>query len=160
MKDPVASTLDTYVNTHISGICGCSFHSDNENHCAHFVCHMLEYRFGLTCYGMTKKGSADQAANIRVQEVFPRCVSVGKWADKPASLKKGLIFIAKPGNVHLNTKTIDNVPRKHIGIFIEADIWQYKNRVKHVVKQTHAEFAKHYDYAGKGFETYYGEFPL
>lgn len=162
MIDPVASVMDTYVNKHISKICPCSFHADSENHCTHFVCHVMEYRFGWTCFDSSGKGSKDDAANIRVHEVFSRCRRVGKWVDRPADLKKCFIFITKASNVNLTNKTMINVPRKHIGIFIEGDVWQYKNRVKHVIKQTPADFATHYDYDnhGKGYATFFGEFPL
>lgn len=158
MKNPTAAQLDGYVGKHISEICGCSFTDDGENHCAHFVCHMTELNFGLTCYAMTKKGEQSKGANIRVQEVFPRCRRVGKWADKPQDIRQGFIFVTQASNVNLKTKQITNVPKKHIGIFIEQNVWQYKNRVKHVIKQTPAEFKQHY--TGAGFEIFYGEFPL
>ena len=158
MKIPTALELDAYVNQHISQICGCSFTNDGDNHCAHFVCHATELRFGLTCYGMTRQGSQDQSANIRVQEVFPQCRRVGVWANKPADLTTGFIFVTQASNVNLRAKTIANVPRKHIGIFINQDVWQYKNRFRHVIKQTPAEFKQHYQ--GAGYEIYFGEFPL
>jgi hypothetical protein len=158
MKPPTATELDGYVNKNISDICGCSYTNDSDNHCAHFVCHATELTFGLTCFGMTGKGSKDASGNIRVQEVFPNCRRVGKWADKPAEITKGFIFVTKATNVNLKKKTIDNVPRKHIGIFIGQDVWQYKNRFRHVIKQTPAAFKEHY--AGTGYEIFYGEFPL
>lgn len=158
MKTPTAAELDVYVNQHISSICGCSYTSDSDNHCAHFVCHATELRFGLTCFGMTGKGSQSQSANIRVQEVFPRCRRVGRWANKPADLRTGFIFVTQSSNVNLQAKTIANVPRKHIGIFIGQDVWQYKNRFRHVIKQTPTAFSQHY--SGTGYEIYYGEFPL
>lgn len=158
MKDPTATVLDEFVDKHISEICGCSFIDDGENHCAHFVCHMTELNFGLTCFSMSGKGERSKSANIRVQEVFPRCRRVGKWSDKPQDIRKGFIFVTQASNVNLKTKQILNVPKKHIGIFIEQNVWQYKNRVKHVIKQTPAEFKQHY--TGAGFEIFYGEFPI
>lgn len=158
MKDPTAADLDGFVDKHISEICGCSFADDGENHCAHFVCHMTELNFGLTCFAMSGKGEQSKSANIRVQEVFPRCRRVGKWSDKPQDIRKGFIFVTQATNVNLTTKQISNVPKKHIGIFIEQNVWQYKNRLKHVIKQTPAEFKQHY--TGAGFEIFYGEFPL
>jgi len=158
MKDITSTELDGHVGKHISEICGCSFTNDGNNHCAHFVCHVMEYNFGLTCFGMSGKGERSKSANIRVHEVFPQCRRVGKWTDKTLDILKGFIFVTQAGNVNLTKKVISNVPKKHIGIFIEQNVWQYKNRVRHVVKQTPAEFKQHY--AGKGFEIYYGEFPL
>jgi len=158
MKMPTATELDGFINKHISEICACKFIKDSDNHCAHFVCHATELKFGLTCFGMTKEGERSISANIRVQEVFPQCRRVGKWADKPADLRNGFIFVTQAGNVNLRNKTISNVPRKHIGIFIEQNVWQYKNRFRHVIKQTPKEFSQHY--AGTGYEIFYGEFPL
>lgn len=158
MKEPTAAALDGFVDQHISDICTCKFVKDADNHCAHFVCHVTELNFGLTCFKMTGKGEHGTSANIRVREVFRQCRRVGKWANKPPELKKGFIFVTKAGNVDLVNKDIVNVPKKHIGIFIEQDVWQYKNRLRHVIKQTPAEFNKHYD--GTGFENFFGEFPL
>jgi uncharacterized protein (DUF952 family) len=158
MKIPTAAEMDGYVNKHISEICGCSFHNDGDNHCAHFVCHATELNFGLTCFAMSGQGEQSKSANIRVQEVFPRCRRVGRWADKPQDLRTGFIFVTQAANVNLTAKTIVNVPKKHIGIFIEQNVWQYKNRVRHVIKQTPTEFGQHY--SGTGFATFYGEFPL
>ncbi len=158
MKIPTAKDLDALVNKHISDICGCSFTNDADNHCAHFVCHATELAFGLTCFGMSGKGDRSKAANIRVQEVFPNCRRVGVWTNKPADLTNGFIFVTQSSNVNLQAKTIANVPRKHIGIFINQDVWQYKNRFRHVIKQTPAAFKQHY--SGTGYEIYYGEFPL
>jgi hypothetical protein len=158
MRIPSSVELDGYVNKHISKICTCSFDNDADNHCAHFVCHVLQLNFGQTCFGLTGKGDKKTAANVRVHEVFPKCLSVGKWDNKPATLKQGLIFVTDAKNVNLTSKQMANVQKKHIGIFIGSDVWQYKNAVKHVVKQTPAIFKKHY--SGSGIEIFYGEFPI
>ena len=44
------------------------------------------------------------------------------------------------------------------GIFIEQDVWQYKNALRHVIKQTPTEFGQHY--SGTGYGIFYGELPL
>ncbi len=158
MRIPTATEMEGYVDQHISQICGCAYHNDNDNHCAHFVCHVAQLNFGQTCFGMSGSGSHDISSNIRVQEVFPRCRRVGRWADKPADLRNGFIFTTQTGNVDLAAKTMANVRRKHIGIFIEQDVWQYKNALRHVIKQTPEEFGQHY--TGTGYGVFYGEFPL
>lgn len=157
MRIPTVTEMNGYVNKHISEICTCSFVNDADNHCAHFVCHVTELRFGLTCFGMTGRGSQATSANIRVQEVFPQCRRVGRWADKPLDIQSGFIFVTQTTNVNLATKTINNVPRKHIGIFIGQDVWQYKNRFRHVIKQTPTDFSQHYP--GTGYGIFFGEFP-
>ncbi|MEP6902040.1 MAG: hypothetical protein ABJA66_09835, partial [Actinomycetota bacterium] len=77
---------------------------------------------------------------------------------KPAELRNGFIFTTQTGNVDLAAKTLANVRRKHIGIFIEQDVWQYKNALRHVIKQTPTDFSQHY--TGTGYGIFYGEFPL
>ena len=158
MRRPNVTEMEGYVNQNISRICGCSFHDNNLNHCAHFVCHVTELNFGYTCFAITGAGSHATSANVRVHEVFARCRRVGRWADKPADLVNGFIFVTKASNVNIATRTMDNVPRKHIGIFIGQDVWQYKNAVQHVVKQTPTVFSQHY--SGSGYAIFYGEFPL
>lgn len=157
MRTPTAREMEGYVNKNISEICGCAFHDNSLNHCAHFVCHVCELRFGYTCFQITGRGSAETSANVRVHEVFAQCRRVGAWADKPADLRTGFIFVTRASDVNVRTKVMNNVPRKHIGIFIERDVWQYKNRFRHVIKQTPAEFGQHY---GSGYATFFGEFPL
>ena len=158
MQNITSEVLDGYVGKHISEICGCSYIDNSDNHCAHFVCHLKEYNFGLTCFGMTQKGSHIASANIRVQEVFSHCRRVGNWSNKPAEITTGFIFVTKSGNVNVAKKTMANVPKKHIGIFIGQDVWQYKNKLRHVIKQTPEEFNKHYE--GASYAIFYGEFPL
>jgi hypothetical protein len=158
MKLPSASLLDGHIGKHISTICTCGYIADAENHCAHFVCHITELHFGTTCRSLTGKGQFADSANVRVHEVFRKCRRVGTWDSKPAEITSGFIFVTQAGNVHLKKKEIDNVRNKHIGLFIGSDVWQYKNRLKQVVKQTPEEFKKHYE--GKGYEIYFGEFPL
>jgi hypothetical protein len=84
------------------------------------------------------------AANLRVQEIFPRCTSVGTWDSRPTSVTSCLVFITKDSNVNLTTKVMANVPRKHIGIFLNGSIWHYSNTRGKVVKQTPSEFSTHY----------------
>jgi hypothetical protein len=156
--DPTVADLNALLGKNISEICLCDLHSSSLNHCAHFVSHVMKYQFGYTCFNQTGKGKSEDKANIRVQEVFPKCRRVGKWADKPADLKKGLAFITHKNNVDLENKTMVNVPRKHIGIFIETTIWHYSNSNNKVVSQTPEQFSNHY--SGEGITVFYGEFPL
>lgn len=158
MNLPNAALLDGYVGKHISEICTCGYVADGDNHCAHFACHVTGLNFGKTCYSLTGKGEFGTSANIRVREVFQKCRRLGTWASKPSDLNQGFIFVVEPGNVHLKKKDVDNVQNKHVGLFIGDTVWQYKNRMRQVVKQTPDEFRNHYD--AKGFEIYFGEFPL
>lgn len=134
--------LDGFLGKSIGQICPNGFVSDADNHCAHFVSHVLGYRFGITCQIMGH--GKVPGAGLRVQEIFPRCPTVGVWSLRPASLASCLVFITGVANVNLATRVMSNVPRKHIGIFLNGVIWHYSNSLHRVVKQQPAQFALHY----------------
>ena len=135
-------TLDGYLGKHIRDICGNGYVNDSDNHCAHFVSHVLGLKFGATCR-MLGNGKGP-GANVRVQEVFGRCSKVGTWESHAPTMPMGLVFIINAGNVKLAQRVMSNVPRKHLGIFTTGFIWHYSNTLRQVVKQSPAEFAKHY----------------
>jgi hypothetical protein len=134
--------LESYLGKSISQICPNGFTGNADNHCAHFVAHVLGYRFGVTCQLMTH--GRLPGATIRVQEIFPRCGAVGVWSLRPSSLPTCLVFITRVGNVDLAARVMSNVPRKHIGIFFGGLVWHYSNSQHRVVKQTPAQFSQHY----------------
>ena len=146
-----------YLGNHISKICKNDYHKDSDNHCAHFVSHVLGLRFGFKCRDMTGKGDLANAANIRVHEIFSKCPKVGEWSDKPESLDVCLAFVTSASNVTLKTKFMNNHPRKHIGIFQKGKIYHYSNSRDKVVEQTPEAYAKHY--SGSDVTVYYGTIP-
>jgi hypothetical protein len=139
-------TLRNWVGHHIRDICPRGFASDADNHCAHFVSHVLGYQFGTTCRTLAAHRDGD-SASIRVQDLFANCLQFGNWDDLPTPLFWGLVFITNRRNVDLDAQTMVNVPRKHVGIFIGGDrtIYQYRNRLRQVVQQTPEQFSHHYD---------------
>ncbi|MCX6626637.1 MAG: hypothetical protein NTW28_03280 [Candidatus Solibacter sp.] len=149
------SQLNAFLGQNISQICQIGYADPNDNHCAHFVCHALGYQFGFTCRGM--KVGTGTPANIRVQEVFPRCPVVGTWASRPNSVTACLVFITNASNVNVASKTMANVPRKHVGIFLGSNIWHYSNSQHKVVRQTPQEFSHHY--ASPDNAMFYGTLP-
>jgi len=149
--------IEQYLNSNISAICENSYHKNSLNHCAHFVSHIMGFRFGYLCKNQTGKGSKSSAANIKVQQVFKKCQKVGKWGDKPATLKFCLAFVTSAGEVNLKTGVMNNVPRKHIGVFHNTHIYHYSNSKNKVVKQTPAAFANHY--SGSDITVFYGTVP-
>lgn len=151
------ASMNAYLGKNISEICTCDFHNADTNHCAHFVSHVMKYQFGYTCHAHTGKGDKENRANLRVQEVFPQCPTVGLWSDKPSTVTRGLIFITARNNVDLEKKTMVNVPKKHIGIFYGDTVWHYSNSRDQVVSQTSEEFSHHY--SGSTITMFYGEFP-
>lgn len=141
---PSQQELQAYVGQHISKICPRGYSANSDNHCAHFVSHILGLSIGTTCGSMTRSTGA--AASIRVHEVFHRCTNVGAWADLPSNVSACLVFMTKASNVNLSTKTMLNVPRKHVGIYLPAPwkIWHYSNSKHQVVAQRPDEFLFHY----------------
>ena len=134
--------LDRYLGKPIGEICQNGYASVHDNHCAHFVAHVLGYHFGVTC--QTMGNGKGPGATLRVQDLFPRCHSLGAWSLRPASLKSCLVFITRASNVNLPARSMANVPRKHVGIFLDGLIWHYSNSQQRVVKQLPAQFANHY----------------
>jgi hypothetical protein len=134
--------LEDLLGLEITDICPIGFTDRTDNHCAHFVSHVLGYQFGFTCKGMVDGEGIP--ATIRVHELFARCPAVGTWQSKPAALDPCLVFITKASNVNLTAKTMTNVPKKHVGIFADGSIWHYSNTRDQVVKQTPDQFSRHY----------------
>jgi hypothetical protein len=148
-----AAELNTLLGKNISQICSNGYVNPHDNHCAHFVCHTLGYGFGYTCQAATA-GKAP-GANLRVHELFARCPGVGRWADKPAQLTTCLVFVTAANHVNVPLKTMANVPKKHVGIFINGTIWHYSNAHHKVVTEQPAQFSHHYP--GPGIELFYGQ---
>ncbi len=136
-------TLVAHLGEHISRICAVGYAADSDNHCAHFVSHMLGYRFGATCATMAH--GSGTPASIRVQDLFSHCLQAAAWDARPVPLLWGLVFITNASNVHLAQQRMDNVPRKHVGIYFNyGRIYHYSNSRRQVVSQTPAEFSRHY----------------
>jgi hypothetical protein len=150
-----ATDMSGYLGQHINKICPNGYTNDDDNHCAHFVAHVLKYAFGTTCLTMSKGQGA--GATIRVHELFPQCGTVGKWKARPTATDPCLVFITNAGNVNLKEKTMVNHPRKHVGIYVEGVIYHYSNRKEKVVRQTPDEFSSHY--AAPNNAMFYGTLP-
>jgi hypothetical protein len=142
------ATLESYIGKNIKDICPVGFWDNSKNHCAHFVCHLLAYNFtSTTCATVADQPTgAGTPATIRVQEVFPQCISVGSWDTLPSPLAWCLIFMTNPSAVDLASKTMQNVDKKHVGFFWQATqmVYHYSNKNKQVAKQTLADFSTHY----------------
>jgi hypothetical protein len=147
--------LDGFLGKSMAEICPNGFAANSDNHCAHFVSHVLGLRYGVTCQVMSH--GRQPGVTIRVQEIFPRCPTVGAWSLRPASLTACLVFITRVSNVSLATKVMNNVPRKHVGIFLNGAIWHYSNSQHKVVKQRPAQFGLHYPAPDNGL--FYGSLP-
>jgi hypothetical protein len=146
--------LTTYEGLHISAICtAVRFVDDAQNHCAHFVNHVLGISEPLSCGQLLGRPGA--AANVRVHETFALCPTVGKFEDRPAD--PCFAFVVQRSAVDLATRKMQNVPKKHIGILCDGEIWHYSNAQRRVVRQLPAQFAQHF--SGDGFALFFGTFP-
>lgn len=150
---PDAATLDAYRGKHIRDVCGNAYVDDDDNHCAHFVSHVMGFGFGTTCRSMGNGSSP--GACIRVQQLFTMCPSVGEWETLAST--SCLVFVTNRPNVDVRRRRMDNVPRKHVGIYRAGTIWHYSNRLTRVVTQTPSEFVHHYP--GPGIALFWGSFP-
>lgn len=149
--------LDAFVGKNINAICANGFHKAADNHCAHFVSHVLKLEFDLTCRGMT--GGGKPAGNIRVQEIFPRCPKVGKWADADKA-RTQLIFVTRAANVNLASKTMANIPKKHVGIFHKGKVFHYGNTADKVTVDTPESFMTKFNAVyGPGQGYFFGWIP-
>src|SRR5688572_7351915 len=128
--------LSQTLNKTIAELCKNNFNGAAENHCAHFVCHVLELDTGYDC--KTHKNGAHPGACIRVQELFAVCPNVGNWNDVPPGMN--ICFVTDKDNVDLAAHTMRNVPKKHVGIFSDGFVYNYSNTQDKVVRQTPPEF--------------------
>lgn len=140
---------------------------NNQNHCAHYVSHMMGYEFsGPTCKNFTwaDKQKDAKGATIRVDDIFKNCTTTGLLSAKPASLTECLIFVTLASNITtVGSKLVmGNNPKKHIGILSKGNIWNYSNTNNKVVSDLSssfvAKFTRAYQTTGTTVEFYYGNF--
>ncbi len=139
--------------------------NNNQNHCAHFVSHMMGYESsGPTCKNFTwaDKQQPAKGATIRVDDIFKQCTKTGLLSVKPAVITECLVFVTLTSNVKkIGAKLVmKNNPKKHIGILSQGKIWNYSNSNNKVVADSRtffiAKFANAYKTTGTTVEFYYG----
>jgi hypothetical protein len=141
----------------IDEICLNRFHDPKANHCAHFVSHAMALTFSFHCRQLV--GGTKPGANVRVHEVFAQCPRVGRWDEADAATNQ-LVFVTRKDIVNLATKTMQNIPQKHIGIYSQGLIYHYSNGEDRVVKQTPDEFLQRFQTIYDGDQgLFFGEFP-
>lgn len=156
-----SAMLDTYLGQAIDAICPHGYTDAALNHCAHFVCHVMNLSAGsVTCRTMASVQAAGRVgACIRVHELFAECPEVGEVTSCVTDTfgDGRFVFVTRRGNVNLGTKTMTNVPKKHVGIGIGNTIWHYSNTRDQVVTATPDEFIYHY--RGQENGLFWGTFP-
>lgn len=148
--------LSETLNKTISDLCKNNFTATTDNHCAHFVCHVLELDLGYDC--KTHKNGSHPGSCLRVQELFAECPQVGVFNNAPDGMK--IVFVTDKSNVDLNAHTMRNVPKKHVGIFSDGQIYHYSNSQDIVIRQTPAAFLSRFqNFYGGNQGLFFGTFP-
>lgn len=137
----------------------------NQNHCAHYVSHMMGYEFsGPTCKNFTwaDKQKPARGATIRVDDIFKQCTKTDLLSSRPAAVTECLVFVTLASNVTKvgSKQVMGNNPKKHIGILKQGSIWNYSNTNNKVVSEVQAnfisKFTRAYRTTGTTVEFYYG----
>ena len=153
--------LNSYLGANITSVCPHGYTDADLNHCAHFVSHVMGVSSGsITCKGMGKSVQKDQpGACIRVHELFKACPTVGEYSLATAGQKTAgfFIFVTAKNVVNVATKTMSNVPKKHVGICFNGKVWHYSNTNDKVVTTTPEKFIHHY--GGQSNGLFFGTFP-
>lgn len=150
--------LAALLGKNINEICDNGFHDHRANHCAHFVAHALGLEFGYTCRAHV--GGSSPGANLRVQEVFAECPRVGHWADADQT-RVQLVFVIRKNAVSLASKSMANIPQKHVGIFHEGQVYHYSNTRDQVTRESVDSFLATFQRIYTGDQgLFFGEIPL
>lgn len=148
--------LSDTLNKTIGDFCNNRFTGSLENHCAHFVCHMLEIDSGYTC--RTHNNGRHPGACLRVHELFNVCPRVGNWRSAPQGLS--LVFVTDNSNVDLAQHTMRNVPKKHVGVFSDGHVYHYSNTKDIVIRETPDKFLARFQATYRGNQSlFFGAFP-
>jgi hypothetical protein len=122
--------------------------TQDQNHCAHFVCHAIGLKAGRPLCGDMQYKSRNTGVTIRVNDVFNYCTTEGflDAGDSVPAIMAGIsaffVVATISGNLEDAGGAIimhDN-PRKHIGIYINGKVWNFSNRRHYVVCDTLDEF--------------------
>jgi hypothetical protein len=141
--------LNSYLGKSITEICPHGYDASDLNHCAHFVCHVMNLAAGsVTCRGMSGGGAVGTRIGvcIRVHELFAECPQVSE-VDSCSNDTFGdgcFVFVTRRNAVNLAAHTMTNVPKKHVGIGMGNTIWHYSNTQDRVVTTTPELFIYHY----------------
>lgn len=160
MSKTSLSALQGYVGKGITDICTTSFDSATENHCAHFVSHVLDLSIGTIC-GSMKWATRGTGVSIRCDELYNGLTQKGKWEDRPTDKEDGmLVFVLSARGV--SNGVMQAIRQKHVGILYDGKVFNYSNSKKKVVADAsiddfHEKFKK--TYAGKDISLFFGVAP-
>ncbi len=146
--------LEPYIGKSVVDFCG-KYGSvgDSENHCAHFVSHVLQLRIpgAALCSnvgGEESSWSYVERRNgycVRVNQVFNSCKNRARWNDNSIPRVPFFVVATVPANIESEDPlTIGTMSRKHIGIYVGGMIYNYGNASDAVRKVSVATFKHHY----------------
>lgn len=140
----------------IADFCSNRFTNPSDNHCAHYVCHVLEIDAGYDCKVHT--GNRHPGSCLRVHELFHTCPRVGLFEN--AAEPPCIAFVTAKTNVSLAEHHMRNVPQKHVGIYDGTHIYHYSNGNDIVVRNTPTEFLDRFQTIYSGDQAlYFGTMP-
>jgi hypothetical protein len=111
------------LNKTISDFCAIGFTNSKDNHCAHYVSHMLNLHFGTLC-DLSFDGRNRAAVSIRCDEIYNRLASRGALGSTTPS--NGWLIFATP-TFNVIGDTMGNNKKKHVGIYFNAKVYNYYN---------------------------------
>jgi hypothetical protein len=144
--------LETYLGQSVKDFCGkYGDVGDSENHCAHFVSHVLQLRIpgAALCSNVAGSGYSYEERRkgfcIRVDQVFNSCKNRAYWNDK--ALPSQVCFMVATIESNVGSKdplTIGAMSKKHIGFYRAGWVYNYGNKNDKVRKASVADFKLHY----------------
>lgn len=126
------SLLDSYMGKMIDDICEFQYWDAMDNHCAHFVSHVLQLGFGYTCGERRNIGY-----NVRVHEILQQCYEISLYPDELGCL----VYVCR----YITSRFRMPAPNRHIGIYYNGTIWHYNNKRDEVVVQNPDDFLREKD---------------
>jgi hypothetical protein len=160
------ANLTAEVGKTVAQFCTCGYVDTHQNHCAHFVSHVLDIEVGLLC-GSMAWGTRGRGVSLRVNQVFNSLTTRGRWDDAsqlPTPLARSnafLMFATIPGNIAdaRGVLTMGSHHLKHVGIYRGGTVWNFSNNHAHpqVISETAAAFRQRLaGVYGAGTQFFYG----
>ena len=98
--------------------CNCGYVDMHQNHCAHFVSHVLDIEVGLLC-GSMAWATRGRGVSLRVNQVFNSLTTRGRWDDAsqlPAAVANCNAFLL------FATSRIDFIQQLGIGTAVAVGV--------------------------------------
>lgn len=122
-------SMEQYLGLPIKRIChNAVVNQAGQNHCAHFVCHVMRWQQIPGAVRCNFLSHADTAGvHIRVDEVFNYAPDRGSWSPPEGELDDPCLVVATiASNVRHSVgqgPTIGQHARKHLGIYHRGRLW-------------------------------------